>query len=78
MQPTESVIAEHLGDAYYKYQLPEKAKKMYLRASEIESNLDVAKKIRAKIVSIDQQNGEPIGQKKGDRMPASKLDVENK
>ncbi len=56
MQPTESVIAEHLGDAYYKYQLPEKAKKMYLRASEIESNLDVAKKIRAKIVSIDQQN----------------------
>ena len=78
MQPTESVIAEHLGDAYYKYQLPEKAKKMYLRASEIESNLDVAKKIRAKIVSIDQQNGEPLGRNKVDRMPASKVEVENK
>ncbi len=71
MQPTESVIAEHLGDAYYKYQLPEKAKKMYLRASEIEGNLDVAKKIRAKIVSIDQQNTNPGNQSAVDRAPAS-------
>ncbi len=77
MQPTESVIAEHLGDAYYKYQLPEKAKKMYLRASEIESNLDVAKKIRAKIVSIDQQNNDPTLQNKGARLPASNGKSEN-
>ncbi len=74
MQPTESVIAEHLGDAYYKYQLPEKAKKMYLRASEVESNLDVARKIRAKIVSIDQQNFNAGDTRGSERLPASKED----
>jgi tetratricopeptide (TPR) repeat protein len=71
MQPTESVIAEHLGDAYYSYQLPEKAKKMYLRATEIESNLDVARKIRAKIVSIDQQKTNVQVFKSTERQPAS-------
>lgn len=55
MQPTESIIAEHLGDAYYRLQMPEKAKKMYLRASEIEPSEDIIKKLRAKIVAIDQQ-----------------------
>ncbi len=54
-QPGESVIAEHLGDAYYKLQLPEKAKRMYQRAAETETNDANARKIRNKIVSIDQQ-----------------------
>lgn len=69
LQPTEAVIAEHLGDAYYKSQMPEKAKKMYLRAIETESNKDNAKKIRSKIVSVDKQI-QKVGQAAG-RMPAS-------
>jgi tetratricopeptide (TPR) repeat protein len=67
--PTEAVIAEHLGDAYYKSQMPEKAKKMYLRAIETESNKDNVKKIRSKIVSVDKQI-QKVGQA-GNRMPAS-------
>ncbi len=54
-QPAESVIAEHLGDAYYKYQLPDKARKMYQKAAEIETDQGNAKKIRAKIDSIEKQ-----------------------
>lgn len=54
-QPGEAVIAEHLGDAYYRLQLPEKAKRMYQLAVENETNDDNARKLRSKIVSIDQQ-----------------------
>jgi tetratricopeptide (TPR) repeat protein len=55
MQPEESVIAEHLGDAYYQNQLPEKAKRLYMRAAENESNVAQAEKIRAKMYSVDHQ-----------------------
>lgn len=49
MNPEESVIAEHLGDAYYQYQLFTKAKDMYERAARVEKNEDNAKKLGSKI-----------------------------
>ncbi|MCC7403354.1 MAG: tetratricopeptide repeat protein [Bdellovibrionales bacterium] len=51
----ESIIAEHLGDAYYKYELVEKARKMYMKAADIETDEQKAKKLRDKVVSIDRQ-----------------------
>lgn len=67
VQPTESVIAEHLGDAYYKNQLVEKARQMYRRAVEAESDESKAKAIRAKITALDRQQM----QLSSDRKPAS-------
>jgi len=55
-QPNESIISEHLGDAYQKHQLVEKARKMYQRAAETESDEKKAKKIREKITAIDRQD----------------------
>lgn len=49
MNPEESVIAEHLGDAYYQYQLFTKAKDMYERAARIEKNEDNIRKLETKI-----------------------------
>ncbi len=49
----ESVIAEHLGDAYYVFELSEKAREMYLKAAATENDPSKASKIRAKISSID-------------------------
>lgn len=47
--PEESVIAEHLGDAYYQYQLFTKAKDMYERAARVEKNEDNVRKLETKI-----------------------------
>jgi Tfp pilus assembly protein PilF len=55
IQPSESVIAEHLGDAYYQNQMPEKAKRLYQRAAETETNVAQVQKIRSKIASVDRQ-----------------------
>jgi tetratricopeptide (TPR) repeat protein len=55
IQPNEAVIAEHLGDAYYQNQMPEKAKKLYMRATETESNVAILEKIRTKIAAVDRQ-----------------------
>ncbi len=49
----ESIIAEHLGDAYYKSKLPGKAKEMYKRAVKLENNADSIRKIEAKISAIE-------------------------
>ncbi|RYZ77119.1 MAG: tetratricopeptide repeat protein [Proteobacteria bacterium] len=72
MQPEESVIAEHLGDAYYHSQMPEKAKKLYVRAAELDRNVANADKIRAKVVAIDRQV-QTLGTDSavGERKPAS-------
>ncbi|MEQ1875840.1 MAG: tetratricopeptide repeat protein [Bdellovibrionia bacterium] len=61
----ESIIAEHLGDAYYRFQLPAKAKLMYLRAVEFEKDEEILRKIRSKITSLEE-----FPANKG-RMPAS-------
>lgn len=55
VQPNESVIAEHLGDAYYHQQMPEKAKRLYMRAVETDSNVANVEKIRLKITAVDTQ-----------------------
>lgn len=55
LEPNESIIAEHLGDAYYHLQMPEKARKLYLRAAETETNVANLEKIREKLASIDHQ-----------------------
>jgi len=52
-QSKESIIAEHLGDAYLKFQLPEQAKKMYRHATEIESDAKKVQAILEKIKAID-------------------------
>jgi tetratricopeptide (TPR) repeat protein len=65
-QPTESIIADHLGDAYIQHRLPEKAKQMYQRAMEHESDKEKQKKIEIKLTSIDSINIDP-------RLPASVL-----
>lgn len=68
---TESIIAEHLGDAYYKYELVEKARKMYQKAVEIEVDGNKIEKIRKKIAGIDNKLESPNAET---RQPASALD----
>ena len=70
IQPNESVIAEHLGDAYYKNQMPEKAKKLFQHASENESNVGTLEKLRAKITAVDRQI-QAFSDDEGARKPAS-------
>lgn len=55
-QPGESVIAEHLGDAYYKAQLNEKARQMYELALDKAEDSQRAKTIEQKIVALGIQN----------------------
>jgi tetratricopeptide (TPR) repeat protein len=55
-QPNESIISEHLGDAYHKHQLVEKARRMYQRAVETESDESKVRHLREKITAIDKQD----------------------
>jgi tetratricopeptide (TPR) repeat protein len=64
-QPNESVIAEHLGDAYLKAQMLERARTMYEKAVENESSETRVREIRSKITSIEHQ------EIKTRRLPAS-------
>lgn len=52
----ESIIAEHLGDAYLRHQLWQKAKMMYQRAAELDQDKDHTRKIQAKIVNLQSQS----------------------
>jgi tetratricopeptide (TPR) repeat protein len=65
-QSSVSIIAEHLGDAYYKHQMVEKAKKMYLKAADLEADTKKVEGIKAKITAIEKQQI-PVEM----RMPAS-------
>ncbi len=49
----EAIIAEHLGDAYFRQKLPRKAKEMYKKAASLEKNNETKKKIQSKIESIE-------------------------
>lgn len=66
-QPTESIIAEHLGDAYFKSQMIDRARSMYQKAAESENDEMKLKGIRSKLTAI--QNQEPPAAMK--RSPAS-------
>jgi hypothetical protein len=54
LNPEESVIAEHLGDAYYQFQLFSKAKDMYKKAAQAEKNEDNVRKLETKINRIEK------------------------
>jgi Tfp pilus assembly protein PilF len=64
IKPDESIIAEHLGDAYYRAEMPEKAKSMYRKAVELESDPETVRKINSKITLIEES-------KTPNRIPAS-------
>lgn len=66
-QPNESIIAEHLGDAYYRAQLLDKAKRMYEKAVENTTEESRAREIRSKITAVEKQEVVSWGQ----RQPAS-------
>ncbi|MFK8137817.1 MAG: tetratricopeptide repeat protein [Bdellovibrionales bacterium] len=73
MKPNESIIAEHLGDAYYRYQLPTKALWMYQKAIElVESNSEKVK-LNSKIARIKQASEKLFSTKEQPilRVPAS-------
>jgi tetratricopeptide (TPR) repeat protein len=61
----ESIIAEHLGDAYLRYQMWQKAQKMYMKAAQLEVDNNLRDKIRQKIANIESQV------QSGGRSPAS-------
>lgn len=63
-QPAESVIAEHLGDAYFKMHLLEKARVMYQKAAEVISDEGKLNEIRSKITTIDKQEVFGLSQRK--------------
>jgi Tfp pilus assembly protein PilF len=64
-QSSVSIIAEHLGDAYLKQSLTEKAKQMYLKAADLETDKKKIEEIRSKITAIERQ--QPVNP----RLPAS-------
>ncbi len=68
LKSDEAVIAEHLGDAYYRHQMTDKALEMYKKALEKEEDKSKSEKIQQKIVSIDKQRGSPSP---ASRLPAS-------
>ncbi len=67
----ESIIAEHLGDVYFRVEMPQKARDMYRKAAENEKNENNVQKIRAKIDTIEQRIQTEIRIKKP-RAPASR------
>lgn len=52
---SESIIAEHLGDVYFRMELTEKARKMYLKAVSIAEDENRIREIKTKITTIDKQ-----------------------
>ncbi|MBY0384461.1 tetratricopeptide repeat protein [bacterium] len=72
MEAKESIIAEHLGDVYFRAEMPQKAREMYNRAAENEKDANNAQKIRAKIDTVEQRIQTEKRLEKQRRIPASK------
>lgn len=53
---SESIIAEHLGDAYLRYELWQKARRMYNRAAELETDYTKSERIRDKLANVESQS----------------------
>ncbi len=51
----EAIIAEHLGDAYFRTQLLEKARSMYQKATELEGEPEKVEKIKNKLAATVRQ-----------------------
>jgi len=62
----ESVIAEHLGDAYLRFELWQKALRMYRKAAELETDVEKSRRLQEKVVAAQSQQQRPLL-----RMPAS-------
>ncbi len=76
LSTTEGIIAEHLGDAYYRSELPSKAKRIYKKALELHSSEKDKAKVRAKIAAVENmlsnlQAIKAAGAKSIQRQPAS-------
>lgn len=65
MRSDEAIIAEHLGDAYLRHQMWQKAQRMYQKASQLESDTGRYEKIQEKLANVRSQAQLPT------RMPAS-------
>ncbi|MEK6628863.1 MAG: tetratricopeptide repeat protein [Bdellovibrionota bacterium] len=55
MQPTASIISEHLGDIYTKMNLHNKARREFIKAVETESDSDRKKEIKSKLTYIEDK-----------------------
>lgn len=55
LESNESIIAEHLGDVYFKIALPQKAREMYEHAVKNEQNEQNVKKLRTKIDTVEER-----------------------
>jgi tetratricopeptide (TPR) repeat protein len=66
LKPDESIVAEHLGDAYYVFELSDKARDMYIKAMAVEKDEAKINYLRSKIVTMERGP-----QKNGGRVPAS-------
>ena len=56
MKADEAIIAEHLGDAYLRHQMWQKAQKMYQRAAQFEQDVNHNGKLREKIANVKSQS----------------------
>lgn len=65
LKSDESIIAEHLGDAYLRYEMWQKAQRMYQRAASLESDDIRGRKIQDKLANLKHQDQRPT------RSPAS-------
>ena len=65
MQPTVGIIAEHLGDAYIKLNQFDKARELFIKASESETNESRKTDLNSKISQAE------IALKDNSRRPAS-------
>lgn len=54
-QSKVSIIAEHLGDAYYKQSMVDKARSMYQKAADLETDKKKVEELRSKIFAIEKQ-----------------------
>lgn len=66
LQPDEAIIADHLGDAYYYFRMPERAKKLYEKAASL---VDEERKQGAR----DGERSEAHGGTESNGMSASKI-----
>lgn len=55
----EAIIAEHLGDAYLRHQMWQKAQRMYQKAAELETDQRRNRKIQEKIANVNLQLQSP-------------------
>ena len=70
-ESNESLIAEHLGDAYFHHKKPTKAKLMYEKAMRLEKSQENKNKILSKLNSIQEKKKKD---NKTSRVPASKIE----